>query len=842
MIKVDNKKSIHKLARRFLKINKGRNIIVIIAIVLTSILFTSIFTASFSVVKSTMQSEMRMTMDKSHVSAQELTKEQYEKIKKDSSIEKQGLSIFLTLAENKELSNIQTEIRYADQNGADSFLSYPTTGELPQKGNEIATSTIVLDALGLDHKLGENVTLTYTIGDRQISKEFTLSGYWQGDSIAMAQMAWVSKAYCDSVAPVATEESIGNGDYAGDYNLSIWYSNPLHLEQKAEDLAEKYGLTDSNASVSANPAYIIFGEDAFPFSAVAILLAIIMVSGYLIIYNVFNISVNTDIRAYGLLKNIGTTGKQLKSIVLYQAFSLSAIGIPIGILLGFFIGKTMTPYLLSDLSGNGNNAVTAVPSFHPLIFVAAALFSLITIYIGCLKPCRIVRKLSPVEAVRMTDAKSDKKKTKKRGKVSPFFMALSNLKRSWKKSFAVVISLALSLMVLNMTYMIVNGFDFDSYTSTLISADFEINHFTTTLNDYEDLNCITPKIQKTLTQNQDVAATGYVYFTRSTHHLDDTAYRNLKAIIDETPLSNFYASQKKEIKKVLETREVTSHVMGINEAVFDKLNFAKGSHCTWQEFASGKYIITDFLDVGGKNYYTVGDKVNVEFDDDTSKEYRVLALANLPYTLDYNYYDGPVFQTFFLPVTEYQTQTGNVNAMVATIDTKAGKLADVDQWLRHSLEKYGNSLILNSRYDIESEFQNYVNKYYMIGGMLTAVLFVIGVLNYFNMSATSVLARKKELSLLEVVGMTKRQILKMLITEGLFYIVIAFILAMTVGALVANQLVTMAVGDIFFFQCKISVLPSIILIPVLLLVAFFVPVYHYKKMCKETVVERIRNE
>ena len=36
-------------------------------------------------------------------------------------------------------------------------------------------------------------------------------------------------------------------------------------------------------------------------------LPVILVTGYLIIYNIFQISVISDIRFYGLLKTIGTT-------------------------------------------------------------------------------------------------------------------------------------------------------------------------------------------------------------------------------------------------------------------------------------------------------------------------------------------------------------------------------------------------------------------------------------------------------------------------------------------------------------------------------------------------------
>ena len=835
MIKVDNKETIHTLSCRFIKINRNRNIIAVIAIILTSILFTSVFTASFSVIKSTMESETRKTMDRSHVSVEGLTKEQYSIVAKDREIKKQGLSVFLTTAENEKLKDIQTEIRYADKNAADSFLCVPTTGELPENEDEIATSTIILDALGINHNLGEKVNLTYTLNDQKICKEFTLSGFWEGDSVAMAQLAWISKTYCDSVAPKITAKDIDNGNYEGEYSLCIWFSNAFNLEKRALNLAKRCNLTDSNASFSANPVYGIFEEDAFPFGAVIIILAIIMLSGYLIINNVFNISVNSDIRAYGLLKNIGTTGKQLKKIVRLQALLLSMVGIPIGMFFGFLVGKTMTPFLLFD--GEAENNVLASISDNPAIFIVAALFSLVTIYAGCLKPCHIVESLSPVEAVRMTDAKICRK-TKKYGNVSAFSMAFSNVKRIWRKGMGVVISLALSLMVLNMVYMIVKGFDFNRYTSASISSDFEVNGFTSHLKN-ANLNIITPEFKKVVKNSKGIASLGYIYYTPSTHKIDDTLYQNLVDYMKQNGIDAFTEQQQIEIQDNLDKRIVRSHVMGINEAAFNKIEFGEDS-CTWEEFSSGKYVITDWMPYG--KYYSVGDKVKVEFCDTKSKEYKVKALVNLPFTLSYYYYDGAITQLFLLPEKEYIKGTGNNNAMIATIDVKKGKTEEVYELLKNYRDKQDSNLIIKSRYDLQCEFRNYVNKYYMIGSMLTAVLFIIAVLNFFNTSATTILSRKKELSLLEAVGMTKKQVLKMLIMEGMFYLGVAYVLETVAGTAIACKLIDMSIGMVYFFNIKISILPSIIAIPILILIIVIVPIYNYNKMCKETVVERIRNE
>lgn len=840
MIKVDSKETIHGLAKRFLQINRNRNIVAIIAIIITSILFTSIFTASLSVIKSTMESEMRKAMDKSHGSVEELTREQYEKISKDDEIKKMGLSIFLTLAENSKLNTIQTEIRYADKNAADSFLCLPTVGSMPKENNEIATSTIVLDALGIPYKLGENIHLIYTLDHKKISRDFKLSGYWRGDSVAMSQMVWVSKEYCDSAALKATKATIEKGNYEGDYNLSIWYSNILNLDQKFQNLAKKYGLEHSNVKCSSNPAYNIFDTDAFPYETIAIILVIILLSGYLIIYNVFNISVYTDIRKYGLLKNIGTTGRQLKRIVRGQALWLSIIGIPIGMILGFLIGKTMTPFLLSDLRDNAKNTVQASISVHPAIFIASALFSLATVYAGCLRPCHMVERLSPIEAVRMTDGKN-RRKIKKGTNVTAFSMAVSNIKRNWHKSVAVVISLALSMMVLNMVYMIVNGFSFNSYTSGMISGDVELNGNTSSRNN-ANLHIITPKVKMDLEGNKDIASAGYIYFTSSTHKVDNILYHNIKHLIKQEGIDNFYQQQQEEIKDCLHKRVVKSHVIGINEAAFHKLDFGKET-CTWEDFASGKYVITMLLSTDASNFfYTTGDKVRVEFNDKKSNDYKVITNANLPYTLDFMYYDGCITQTFLLPEKEYVKETGDNNAMSAVIDARKGKLKNISEWANRYNIKKGNIFNINSRYDVKKEFESFVNKYYMIGGMLTVVLFIIAVLNFFNTSATSILSRKKELSLLEVVGMTKKQIRIMLSLEGFLYLMLSFILVLTAGTVVTKNLVNMSVGKVYFFQCRVSVLPSILVLPVLLILIFAVPIYNYHKMCTETVVERIRNE
>lgn len=75
MVLVNSRKTIWLLTRRFLKINRGRNIIAVLAVIMTAVMFTASFTAAVSVLRSTMNQEMRTSMDSSQISVQDLTEE-----------------------------------------------------------------------------------------------------------------------------------------------------------------------------------------------------------------------------------------------------------------------------------------------------------------------------------------------------------------------------------------------------------------------------------------------------------------------------------------------------------------------------------------------------------------------------------------------------------------------------------------------------------------------------------------------------------------------------------------------------------------------------------------------
>lgn len=141
-------------------------------------------------------------------------------------------------------------------------------------------SAMTLDLLGLPHELGTKVHLAYDTGHGREEDDFLLCGIWEGDPLAEEQRIWVSKDYCGSHAE--TE----------DYAAYLWLDSIADLYGQEDALALEYDLLSSGAEIGANSAYDYFSEDAVRWDLVCAALLIIFLAGYLIIYNVFRISVS----------------------------------------------------------------------------------------------------------------------------------------------------------------------------------------------------------------------------------------------------------------------------------------------------------------------------------------------------------------------------------------------------------------------------------------------------------------------------------------------------------------------------------------------------------------------
>lgn len=138
------KSMIRTLTNRSFKANKTRNLVAIFAIVLTTVMFTSLFVLSQSMVENLRNMNFQQAGYNSHLSSGIMTDADVEKITTHEAVRDFGKSIVVGIAENKELTGRQVEIRYADENYARSSFSYPTEGTMPVQENEMLWTPLPL--------------------------------------------------------------------------------------------------------------------------------------------------------------------------------------------------------------------------------------------------------------------------------------------------------------------------------------------------------------------------------------------------------------------------------------------------------------------------------------------------------------------------------------------------------------------------------------------------------------------------------------------------------------------------------------------------------------------------
>ncbi len=485
MRKVKNKEVIRRLSDKSFKVNKTRNLIAVAAIALTSMLFSALFSVGIGTVYTFQRQTARQSGGDAHGVFKELTQEEYEKLKVHPLIkESMPCRLVADYVRNPEFLKRHAEAWYYPEEAYPHCFIDIIEGKAPKAADEILLDETSMELLGLPKEPGQIVTLDLQLHnyDETITERtFTVSGVIKSDPALDVGFALVSQAYVEKYAQeLEYKGQDDTGSTMGAIRMDVIFSNSLGIQKKLDRVLTESGFStepgdDNYIASNANWAYVSDGADTdlTTVGAVAGALVLILITGYLIIYNIFRISIMKDIRYYGLLKTIGTTGRQIKKIIRRQALKLSVIGIPIGLLAGFFVGKALLPAILNT-TGTVTRGETQVP-VNPVIFIGAAAFSLVTIFISTGHPARLAAKVSPIEALRFTEGKRAKKKGKRSsggGKI--WRMALSNLGRSKGKTSIIIVSLSLAVVLLNSVFTITNSFDMDLFLRSFTNSDFLI--------------------------------------------------------------------------------------------------------------------------------------------------------------------------------------------------------------------------------------------------------------------------------------------------------------------------------------------------------------------------------
>lgn len=851
----DTGSTVRKLVGRSLK--AGKNTIAILSIVLAAVMFTSVFTIAMSMKYTWEESTMRGIGTYAHAGLKHVTLDEYEELASDSRWTECGYCICVGFAVGDAFLKTPGEVRWANDFYAETGFCYPDNGHMPEAENEIAMSRLSLTAMGLPHELGTEVELTIETHTQTITDTFTLCGTWEGDPAAGAQEIWLSRAYTDKVAPVVR----GSSKDADDSNItgyvagSFMLSSAWNLEARAEEIAADHGMVDD---IHVNFAYTGSSIDLSGILTVLSAALVVLAAGYLLIYNVFYISVAQDVRFYGQLKTLGATPKQLRRVVYGKALRLSAVGIPLGLILGWPIGSVLAPFVAGNLNvGDTKTAISA----NPVIFAAAAVFALLTVFLSCRKPAHLAGKVSPIEAMRYVSAPASRKKERRTKHVTAFSMAGQNLVREKKKVIVVTLSLALSMVILNTAFAFFQSFDFDKFVSGQLLTDFTVSDapiISTNTNVDPRLSSISKPLQEQIKSLDGLEASGSVYLQFLTQPYTEDMKQRMYALAEDPDVADNPRYQM-DISSMEGSEYARDWYMvglyGLDDFPASKLKVVEGE-LNMEKWLSGEGVfVSRAIAYGGASWYHPGDKLTMIYDnavdyaaysidfrgDGSEKTYEVLAVVEFPEAFSC----GHLLDSgtcFFFPAKEYLAHIGegNLLPMMTIFDVDDDHLDAAEQWVQNYTENIDPTLGYRSRGTLADTYKGLIDMFTIVGGALCALLALIGVLNFINSMVTSVLTRRGEIAMLQSVGMTGRQVLKMLVLEGLGYSVLGILSSLILATLVNVTALRSITSGMDYFTYRFTLTPALLCAIPLLAVTALVPWLCYRRMAKAPIVERLR--
>ena len=824
-MKVKNKAYIVRLSKSILNANKSRRNILLLAIALTSILFTSLFSVALGLGKSMETQTMKTVGTISHGSFKELSDKDINILSKDKDIKEFSIREKVGILDDEKIS---AELSYMDKKGFEWSLIEKVKGKFPEKENEIFIDLATAKKLGYKGEIGEVIEVPFNIekpytGEiiEKKSDKFIISGTFQNpiDSNVGVGQIYLSKAYVDKLSLPENNK-----------DLEVMLKNSFMIRDKLLKIAERNGykvadnpgnLSGNEIRIGVNFAYLFSGDSSFdlntfiPYLAILIL---VMVAGYLIINNIFKISVNEDIKLLGLLKTIGMTKPQIKKLVHRESLAVAIPAIIVGDIVGISIGKIILNKIFVS-----NEMLTDVKislALIILIILFSTAFTLLTVFLSVMRPARYAAKVSPIDASKYNET-TIKKKYKSEN-ISLGKLARRQVFSNKFRFISIVLSISLSAVILNSVLTYTSNIDLEKGISDVIVTDY---------------NIASPKYFRYMySGSEDGINEKYI-----------GEIENHKGFKSGGALYSYGYEYTYPVIKI-EDNKVAPILLGIDDYLINKQKIIDGEFDK-EKWQTGNYVIIgEYGDK--KSAFKAGDKIKIKVKN-SIKEVQIMGKINYNFSDGLRYY--PIIQEdrfdesspeldieyLYLNPNLYEELTGDNSIMSYGFDVEDSEKENFDKFLK-SFENNPDFSYDSRDLQIKS-FKDYKNLIEFVGYSLSIVLFLISVLNFINVIATEILRNMVNLSILEAIGMTKKNIKKYLVKKNLIYSLCGLVFSFIIMLLVDKYILIDFMEQTKWTSYKFVIMPLILVNFVNIIIGIIFTGRFYEKHSQNSLVDRIRS-
>lgn len=725
------------------------------------------------------------------------------------------------------LEDATVSMMYMDRTGMELYKVKLKEGQLPQKENDIVVSKGILEALGQNGKIGDTITVPYQILkddglDYTKEKDFRICGFLADNESSKEQKQYtslVSEAFLKAEIPVEQvkyrfllQVNGQKGNTTADYTETI------------QNIARQFGISEDDMNI--NKEYLAANYvDPATIPVIVGIMLIVVLAGIITIYSVYYVSMNQRVREFGKLKAIGATKRQLRQIVLREGMGVALFAIPIGLLIGTVAVKVVLLQFVEHAK-DSNVLITEaykvvakgeVQLYYWWIYLLAIAVTLCTVYLSLMKPMRMAAKVSEIEAMRYQGGSKRQKSSRKGYQfLNIGRLTKRNLAENKKKSTITIVSMAVTGIFVMMVATVLSCANPMESAKSLIVGQYEISPIV------ESGNKEHPEYEWAEVQKNNP--------------LNEGLKQQIEELDGVERVDVFTAL--KVSGGPFEEKIGTEFINGVPEEYAEELK--KGiteGNVTYEELKSGDKVILDRALLHWYPDIKVGDKLklNIHDGDNTfQKEIEVVAIGEYGTGLtNYN----------CLIMAKEGAEKLTINNSSSYFQVIADK--DYDEALEASLQAIVDGSGRLQMRTWKNEYDTWENAIQMTRGACYAfiiILAAISIMNLINTMINSVHVRKKELGMMQAIGMSDRQLMKMLQLEGIFYTVGTLIISIGVGSLAGYPLFLYAkrtgMFDISTYHYPVTA--AIIIILTLFVIQMLLAIFIAKSVRKDSLIERIR--
>ena len=725
------------------------------------------------------------------------------------------------------LEDATVSMMYMDRTGMELYKVKLKEGQLPQKENDIVVSKGILEALGQNGKIGDTITVPYQILkddglDYTKEKDFRICGFLADNESSKEQKQYtslVSEAFLKAEIPVEQvkyrfllQVNGQKGNTTADYTETI------------QNIARQFGISEDDMNI--NKEYLAANYvDPATIPVIVGIMLIVVLAGIITIYSVYYVSMNQRVREFGKLKAIGATKRQLRQIVLREGMGVALFAIPIGLLIGTVAVKVVLLQFVEHAK-DSNVLITEaykvvakgeVQLYYWWIYLLAIAVTLCTVYLSLMKPMRMAAKVSEIEAMRYQGGSKRQKSSRKGYQfLNIGRLTKRNLAENKKKSTITIVSMAVTGIFVMMVATVLSCANPMESAKSSIVGQYEISPIV------ESGNKEHPEYEWAEVQKNNP--------------LNEGLKQQIEELDGVERVDVFTAL--KVSGGPFEEKIGTEFINGVPEEYAEELK--KGiteGNVTYEELKSGDKVILDRALLHWYPDIKVGDKLklNIHDGDNTfQKEIEVAAIGEYGTGLtNYN----------CLIMAKEGAEKLTINNSSSYFQVIADK--DYDEALEASLQAIVDGSGRLQMRTWKNEYDTWENAIQMTRGACYAfiiTLAAISIMNLINTMINSVHVRKKELGMMQAIGMSDRQLMKMLQLEGIFYTVGTLIISIGVGSLAGYPLFLYAkrtgMFDISTYHYPVTA--AIIIILTLFVIQMLLAIFIAKSVRKDSLIERIR--